>query len=67
MILLNISEFLKNSISSASNSLQKSNQAIKDTAKKEQYKHDWIVATVSIIGGGIMGFIASILFWLLTK
>lgn len=35
--------------------------------KKAQRRHDYIVALIGSISGGIMGLIASVIFWLITK
>lgn len=40
----------------------------KETAlMKKQYRHDWIIAIFSTLGGAIAGLITSLIFWLLTK
>ncbi len=44
---------------------------IKEAKEKEErrnlYIHNWKVAIFSILGGGIMGFITSFIFWLIEK
>lgn len=35
--------------------------------RKQSRKHDWIIAIFSVIGGGVMGFLTSLIFWLCTK
>ncbi len=35
--------------------------------EKQQRRHDWFIAMFSVIGGGIMGFITSLIFWWITK
>ena len=34
---------------------------------KEQRRHDYMVALFGCVGGGVMGFLTSLLFWLITK
>lgn len=34
--------------------------------RKEQRRHDWLVASFGVIGGGVMGLITSLLFWFIT-
>lgn len=41
---------------------------LKETERiKKQNAHDWKIAIFSTIGGGVMGFITSLIFWLVTK
>ena len=35
--------------------------------RKRQFRHDWIIATISAISGAIFGFLASLVFWLIEK
>ncbi|MBQ2775427.1 MAG: hypothetical protein IJF40_06050 [Clostridia bacterium] len=35
--------------------------------RKAQNRHDWLVALFGVVGGGVMGFLASLLFWLIEK
>ena len=35
--------------------------------RKRQFRHDWIIATASAISGAILGFLASLIFWLIEK
>ena len=35
--------------------------------RKKQFRHDWLIAIFSTIGGAIAGFVTSLIFWLLTK
>lgn len=34
--------------------------------EKRQFRHNWKIAIFGVLGGGIAGFITSLLFWLLT-
>lgn len=47
--------------------LQKNQKHIDDARVKKQFKHDWLIAATSSISGGIFGFLASFIFWLITK
>ena len=42
-------------------------QAKEDEKERKQRKHDWRIAIFSVIGGGLMGLLASFIFWLCTK
>lgn len=33
--------------------------------RKQQYRHDWLIAIFGVLGGGVMGFITSLVFWLI--
>lgn len=33
---------------------------------KQQHRHDWRIAIFGVVGGGVMGFLTSLLFWLIT-
>ena len=35
--------------------------------RKKQFRHDWLLATFSAVLGGIFGFIASLIFWIVTQ
>lgn len=35
--------------------------------RKKQFRHDWMIAVFSTIGGAVAGFITSLIFWLLSK
>lgn len=35
--------------------------------RKKQYRHDWLIAIVSIVGGTLSGLITSVIFWLIEK
>ncbi len=35
--------------------------------RNREFRHDWLIALFSSISGGIVGFLASLVFWLLTK
>lgn len=39
----------------------------KEAEKRSQRRHDWRIAIFGVFGGGIMGLITSIAFWLLTR
>ena len=34
---------------------------------KSQRRHDWLIAIFGVLGGGIMGFITSLVFWLIAE
>lgn len=34
--------------------------------RKQQRRHDWCIAIFGVLGGGVMGLLTSILFWLMT-
>lgn len=34
---------------------------------KAQRRHDWLIALFGVIGGGAMGFITSLVFWLMSE
>lgn len=36
-------------------------------ARKQQLRHDWLIAIFGIFGGAVSGFLSSLLFWLITK
>lgn len=38
-----------------------------NSRRKIQYRHDWLIAIFSVVGGGIMGFLTSLIFWICTK
>lgn len=38
-----------------------------DEKERRAFKHDWRIVVFSTIGGGLMGLITSVIFWLLTK
>ena len=31
--------------------------------RKAQRRHDWLIASFGILGGGVMGFLTSLIFW----
>lgn len=35
--------------------------------RKKQFRHDWRIAIFSLLGGGIMGFVTSFVFWIITN
>lgn len=47
--------------------IQESQKKIDDERQKKQFRHDWLIASTSAISGGVFGFLASLLFWLITK
>lgn len=34
---------------------------------RKQHLHDWKIAIFGTLGGGVMGFVTSLIFWLITK
>lgn len=41
-------------------------QAKEEAELRANRRHDWLIASFGVIGGGVMGFIASLIFWLIT-
>lgn len=39
----------------------------KETERKRQFRHDWLLATFSALSGGVFGFLTSLIFWLISK
>lgn len=42
-------------------------KAAQEEKEKKQRRHEWAIAIFGVIGGGIMGFVSSLIFWLCTK
>lgn len=42
-------------------------QRLERQAEKKKSRHDWVIAIVGIVGGGVMGFLVSLIFWLLER
>lgn len=42
------------------------NQARIESERRANFRHDWLIALFGVIGGGVMGFLTSLVFWLLT-
>lgn len=42
------------------------NQEKEKILRKQQRRHDWRIAIFGGLGGGVMGFLTSLLFWLMT-
>lgn len=34
--------------------------------RKAQHRHDWLIASFGVLGGGVMGFLTSLIFWLIS-
>ncbi len=43
------------------------NQEKEKILRKQQRRHEWRMEIFSLIGGGIMGFITSLIFWLIER
>ena len=42
-------------------------QEKEELLRKKSLRHDWMIAIFSVLGGGVMGLISSIIFCLCTK
>lgn len=38
-----------------------------EAERKKQFRHDWLIASFSVVTGAISGFLGSLLFWLISK
>ncbi len=34
--------------------------------RKARRRHDWLIASFGVLGGGVMGFLTSLIFWLIS-
>lgn len=55
------------SINPIPNRISEFDEIVKQEELRKQKNHDWKIAIFSTLCGGIMGFITSLTFWLLSK
>lgn len=67
VLILNLPKLPKGSIIPNPQFLSDAEQLIKDNEAKKQRKFEIKLELFSCIAGGIMGFVTSLIFWLITK